>query len=152
MKSKVLIILILGLIFLAGILGSYLIFRNYLKSKPKEISQIATESIAKISLEALKEKIDQKEVFYLIDLRSPEEYKKEHIPTAVLIPYPDLEKFKDKILKEAEVILYCRGEKCGTSLVAAKKLISWGYKDVKVLQGGVKDWQAKGWLLEVGIP
>lgn len=70
---------------------------------------------------------------FIIDLRTPEEYRMYHIRGAVNIPYRRLGKCwelpKDRIL-----ILYC--ERGAVSMVAAKELAARGYR-VKTVIGGI---------------
>ncbi len=109
---------------------------------------------AKISIDELKSKNDKWEGYVLLDLRSPEEYKEEHLPHATMAPYRVFEKpnIIDRISpfldKRDEIILYCRGTKCQTSEVAARQLIGLGFNNVKVLDGGVNEWKTRGWPTE----
>lgn len=56
----------------------------------------------------------------IVDLRSKEEYEQSHIPSAVNIPYEDLDDYKQFFYKWKNVILYCaRGN---LSLLAAREI------------------------------
>lgn len=69
----------------------------------------------------------------IIDLRDKEDYHEGHIPTAVNIPYNQLSKYKYKIGKFYQVIVYCeRGSK---SLLAARELCKLGYYVINVYGG-----------------
>lgn len=69
----------------------------------------------------------------VIDLRDREEYLAGHIPTAVNIPYKDLEANKVRLLRSCLLIFYCdRGH---ISLMAARDLIKDGY-NIRSLHGG----------------
>ena len=70
----------------------------------------------------------------IIDLRSPYDYYKGHIPTAVNIPYRDFEKGKHGLAKNKTLIFYC--ERGSTSLILARDLSEEGYK-VKSIYGGI---------------
>lgn len=141
------IIAILAVIIIFGV-GFWLggIFKNnFFFSKAPQ---------AKISIDELKSKNDKWEGYVLLDLRSPEEYKEEHLPHATSAPYSVFEKPNviDRISpfldKRDVVILYCRGSECKTSEVAARQLVGLGYNNVKVLNGGIDDWKARGWPTE----
>jgi rhodanese-related sulfurtransferase len=68
----------------------------------------------------------------IIDLRDRKEYFAGHIPTAVNIPYEDLEANKNR-LRRCLLIFYCdRGH---VSLLAARDLVKEGY-NVRSLHGG----------------
>ena len=141
------VVVILATVIIFGI-GFYLggIFNNnFFFSKTPQ---------AKISIDELKTKNDRWEGYVLLDLRSPEEYKEEHLPHATSVPYSAFQKpnIIDRISpfldKRDEIILYCRGTKCQTSEVAARQLIGLGFNNIKVLDGGVDDWKARGWSTE----
>lgn len=69
----------------------------------------------------------------IIDLRSHNEYMQGHIPTAVNIPYDELDFCKYKLKRYYEIILYC--ERGGNSLLAARMLSRLGYR-IKNVYGG----------------
>lgn len=71
----------------------------------------------------------------IIDLRSPDEYAAGHIPTAINIPYDDLEERKYSLSKKDLLIFYC--ERGNISLLAARDLLREGY-NIKSLFGGIK--------------
>jgi len=91
-----------------------------------------------ITVEELKEKIDRKEDFQLIDVRESFEYDTsnldgENIPLAGIL----LE--KDKISKDKPVIIHCRSGK--RSAQAIKMLENEGFDNLYNLQGGILAWK-----------
>jgi phage shock protein E len=79
---------------------------------------------------------------YLIDVRTPEEWKKDHIPGAILIPYDQIgQRFSVLGLdKQAPIGLFCKsGGRAGT---AKNVLQSLGYRNVENL-GGISDARGK---------
>ncbi|NLL00669.1 MAG: rhodanese-like domain-containing protein [Clostridiales bacterium] len=71
----------------------------------------------------------------IIDLRSYEDYINGHIPTAINIPYENLEQERHKLNKDNLLILYCdRGH---ISLMAARDLMKYGYH-IKSMYGGIR--------------
>jgi len=93
---------------------------------------------SKITPEFLKKILDENDKNYLlIDVRTPSEYKKGHIPSALLIPYDEIEKHTEEISKEKVIILYCHsGRRSGIALSALKNL---GYKKL-INFGGITNW------------
>ena len=85
----------------------------------------------------------------IIDVRTPEEHEMGFIPgTHYLIPHTAIgEKIKElKIDPQKDtIIVYCRSG--NRSTIAAKVLESKGYKNVLNLQGGIREWQARGYKL-----
>ena len=73
----------------------------------------------------------------IIDLRTPEEYRKSHIRTAVNIPYEKLNACR-QFSRKKQLILYC--ERGSSSLFAARELTKMGYQ-VKSVVGGIRCYQ-----------
>jgi rhodanese-related sulfurtransferase len=69
----------------------------------------------------------------IIDLRDKKEYREGHIPTAVNIPYEELEEQKKKLKQYSLLIFYC--DRGNISLLAARDLLKAGY-NIKSLYGG----------------
>ena len=79
----------------------------------------------------------------LVDVRTPEEFKNEHILTAqninVLSP-----SFNDDIKsldKNKPVVVYCKSG--GRSTKCAKKLLKLGFAQIYDLQGGITSWKQR---------
>ena len=96
--------------------------------------------MGEITVEGLKQKMDQNEDFILIDVREPYEYEEFNLGGR-LIPLgefmdriPEMEDFKTK-----EIIINCRSGK--RSAMATEVLTNAGFPDVKNLVGGVLRWQ-----------
>ncbi len=76
----------------------------------------------------------------IIDLRDEVDYMKGHIPSAVNIPYDNLERERQRLNKSYLLIFYCdRGH---ISLMAARDLMKYGYH-IKSLHGGVRAYYGK---------
>lgn len=76
----------------------------------------------------------------IIDLRDSKDYLKGHIPTAVNIPYDDLESERHNLSHIKLLIFYCdRGH---ISLMAARDLIKYGYH-IKSMHGGLRAYYGK---------
>lgn len=76
----------------------------------------------------------------IIDLRDRKDYDKGHIPTAVNIPYEELERKKQYIRKDSLLIFYC--DRGNVSLLAIRDLMKDGY-EMKSLYGGVHAYHGK---------
>ena len=76
----------------------------------------------------------------IIDLRDKDDYIRGHIPSAVNIPYKNLEKEKDNLNKDMLLIFYCdRGH---ISLMAARDMMKYGYH-IKSMYGGIRAYHGK---------
>jgi rhodanese-related sulfurtransferase/biotin operon repressor len=79
----------------------------------------------------------------LLDVRAETEYAVGHVPGAVNIPLPELERRLAELRKDQEVIAYCRGPHCALSAEAVRALSAKGYK-ARHFNGGLPGWQALG--------
>ncbi len=52
--------------------------------------------------------------------------------------------------KTAPVVFYCAGRGCPVSGLAAREAAKFGYTDVWVYEGGIKDWRASGMEVATG--
>jgi NADPH-dependent 2,4-dienoyl-CoA reductase/sulfur reductase-like enzyme/rhodanese-related sulfurtransferase len=77
---------------------------------------------------------------FMLDVRSPSEYRQDHIEDAVNIPLDELRDRMDEVPKDQEVWAYCAvGQR---SYYAARALSQYGY-DIKNLSGGFKTFTLK---------
>jgi len=117
------------------------------QAQVKPAKQIVTEAksnIVQISIDELKKKIESKEKFILVDVRTEEEYLAGHIEGSVWIPRGELEFDIQKLTNDPgiEIVVYCRGG--GRSALAVGALNNIGYKKVFNLDGGFKKWVSEG--------
>jgi adenylyltransferase/sulfurtransferase len=89
----------------------------------------------------LKEKIDAKDDFFLLDVREPNEYQIGRIPGSTLIPLGEVPQRVNEIPRDKEIIVHCKMG--GRSAKAAAFLRQQGFKSVKNLKGGILDWSDK---------
>jgi rhodanese-related sulfurtransferase len=106
-----------------------------------------------VTSEQLKGLLDSKRAdTVLIDARTAQEYQEAHILAAVNIPQPVLEKDPAVLTaaKDAHLVFYCNGVKCGKSGKAAVIARSLGYTDISVYADGMPVWEEKGYPLYTG--
>lgn len=96
-----------------------------------------------ISVEEVKERIDNGQTINLIDVREPYEHAEFNIG-GTLCPLGKIQSMMvDELedLKDQELILYCRsGNRSGQACMILDML---GFKDTKNLVGGILTWQDK---------
>jgi len=85
----------------------------------------------------------------LLDVRPTDEYEAGHLPDAVNMQLPELEKRLGELPKNLEVIAYCRGPYCFLAFEAVAELRKKGYK-VRRLEDGYPEWKAAGLPVETG--
>jgi rhodanese-related sulfurtransferase len=92
----------------------------------------------------------------LVDARIPELYSEGHLPGAVSLPYAEAEgyidTFKIRTAKETALIIYCSGYGCPDSFDLALLLLTDGYQDVSVFEGGYPQWRDAGKPIETDLP
>jgi len=80
----------------------------------------------------------------VVDARSPEAYRQEHIPGAVNIPHRTMSHETTKHLdRSALVVTYCDGIGCNASTKGALNMATLGFR-VKELMGGLDWWKRDG--------
>jgi len=85
---------------------------------------------------------------FLLDVRTPGEYKQAHIHGAELIPLDELGAKLARLPKERDIICVC--ESGSRSSAAARHLSSQGYK-VSNLRGGMSRWVRSGLPVKSGM-
>ena len=78
----------------------------------------------------------------IVDVRSPEEWSKGHLPGAVHIPLAALPDRVDELNRAAPIVLHCKGG--GRSSIATSFLQSRGMASVSNLVGGYEAWVQSG--------
>jgi rhodanese-related sulfurtransferase len=88
----------------------------------------------------------------VIDSRSAGEYQEVHIKNAISIPLSKLEKEPALLTspKDAILVFYCNGIKCGKSGKSAKIALDNGYANVYVYSDGMPVWEEKGYAIYAG--
>jgi adenylyltransferase/sulfurtransferase len=92
-------------------------------------------------------KIDRKDSFTLIDVRTEREHRFCHIEGSTHMPLDKLEGLYLQLEKDAEIITYCHHGM--RSLKAVEFLISRGFTNVKSMSGGIHLWSEE---IDASIP
>ena len=90
--------------------------------------------------------VDKKKNVYLLDVRTPDEFRQARLRGAVLIPINEIEKRFKEIPRNRPVVIYCA---VGTrSNLVAGFLVSKGYTDVYNVSDGIVGWYRNGFPIE----
>jgi len=134
MKNRILAVLFIALYVtvLTGCSSS----TNSLVGNPTEGT---SSSYEKITGSKVKELINQNKNITILDVRTEEEYKAGHIEGSLLIPYDEISKKAENILKDksSTIIVYCHSGR--RSAIAAQTLSELGYSNIYDL-GGISNW------------
>ena len=102
---------------------------------------MATEQIRFISVQHLKRMMEGGEPYILLDVRSREDYAKEHIKGSKSLPLEELDKVKQLYKPSDNIIVYCDSYVCSASSSAARMLSRMGFTNVHDYKGGLHEWK-----------
>ncbi|RRR65408.1 MAG: rhodanese-like domain-containing protein [Candidatus Viridilinea halotolerans] len=102
-----------------------------------------------MNVSELKQRLDAGERFYLLDVRSAEEYSGDgRIAGAHLLPLPMLAMRQSELPRDIPIVCVCRsGNRSG---VAAEQLARQGFSEVINLTGGMIAWARAGLPMKRG--
>lgn len=88
----------------------------------------------------------------LIDVREHGQYGEAHLLLAVSLPYSRLELDAPRLVPRRDVpVVLIDDESLQVAALAARRLAALGYRDLRVLAGGVQAWQRAGLRLFAGV-
>jgi rhodanese-related sulfurtransferase len=80
--------------------------------------------------------------FFIVDARDATQFEKDHIPGAVNIEWRQVLARRSELPQDKPILIYCN---TGTlSAQAGFALRVAGFDNLRILQGGMSEWQAKG--------
>jgi NADPH-dependent 2,4-dienoyl-CoA reductase/sulfur reductase-like enzyme/rhodanese-related sulfurtransferase len=86
----------------------------------------------------VKARLDAKDDFLFLDVRSPAEYQQEYLPGSTLIPLGALRSRLGELPRDKDIVTFCKVSLRGYE--AAKILQGAGFPRVRVMDGGVAVW------------
>ena len=109
----------------------------------------ASQSFSRIKCEELKKMIDSKTADILVVSNDPQEsFEEGHIPGAISFPWADTLKVPVALPRNKTLILYCSCSHEEDSSDMAAKLARFGYRNVKLLEGGFLKWSELKYPIE----
>jgi 3-mercaptopyruvate sulfurtransferase SseA len=105
--------------------------------------------IPRITPEELNKMIGSKADIVVVDNQPKTEYNKAHIPGAVNLPWAMEIEGPGDLPRDKPLILYCGCAHEEDSASMADQLIeNFGYEQIKLLKGGLSQWQKLGYPIE----
>ncbi len=104
--------------------------------------------MARLSVESLSELLDRGERPLIVDVRSHAARIDGRIPGAIISLGDELAPELIAHPKEALIVVYCACPNDASAVIAARKLLERGFRDVRPLAGGIDAWTAAGRALE----
>ena len=80
--------------------------------------------------------------FMVIDARDPAQFAKGHIPGAINMDWRQVLAKRNTIPKNKPALIYCNTGSLSAQAGFALRVAGW--ENVRILQGGMSEWQAKG--------
>lgn len=103
------------------------------------------DDIVPLNLERVRALLDDDdERVVLLDVRPSRRYEQGHIPGAINIPLPELQRRDARLAGADRIIVYAGDGHSGLGAAATKRLIELRYRDVYHFRGGLATWQAQG--------
>ena len=112
-----------------------------LVSGPGAVAEEATPAVATKDLKSV---ITAPDGPLLLDVRTPEEYAKGHIPGALLVPVDELADRLEQLApyKERGIVTYCQS---GRRAERARGILQEaGFQNLRVLEGSIARWREEG--------
>jgi rhodanese-related sulfurtransferase len=103
----------------------------------------------RIQADRVKQLLDSGEAVWLVDLREPDEFKRQHLPGAHSLPLKQLQRSFMKVPRTGRVVLYCSCAEGNVDEGYSYQLLrELGYRNVSVLEGGFTEWRRLGYPVE----
>lgn len=115
------------------------VFKHYLRKASAEEEKTEISHPDTVDLDDLAKKIEGNEKITVLDVREPAEFAFGHIPGSVNIPLGELENRFEELNNAENLHIICRSG--NRSDLAAQKLTAKGFKNVKNVVSGMKDWK-----------
>lgn len=80
--------------------------------------------------------------FFIVDARDERQFNKDHIPGAVNIEWRQVIAQRSGLPKDKPILIYCNTGTLSAQAGFALRLA--GYDNLRILQGGLHEWKAKG--------
>ncbi len=110
-----------------------------------QIVNDAKKRVRETTVDEVKQRMDRGEKFLLVDVREESEWAKDHLPGAIHLGKGVIERDVEQKVPDTAtpMVLYCGGG--FRSALAADNLQKMGYTNVISMDGGVREWRAKGY-------
>jgi rhodanese-related sulfurtransferase len=114
------------------------------------IVQDAKKRIRELTVEQVNAKLERGEKFHLVDVREDNEWAKDHASGAIHLGRGIIERDVEQAIPDhgSEIVLYCGGGY--RSALAADNLQRMGYTSVYSMDGGIREWRARGYPMSKG--
>ncbi len=120
---------------------------------PRFVARLRHPAMGRIDAASMKTQLDRGDSRVVLDVRGVDEYRGElgHIPGAVNVPLVELPGALSRLasLGEKGAVVVCRTDK--RSAKAAELLAAAGWREIKILEGGMEQWTRLGFPVDRGL-
>lgn len=106
-------------------------------------TSLAKNEIQNVSVDDVSAMLKDKNKYFLLDVRTQEEYSSGFIENSILIPVAELESRFSEIPSDKPIIVYCASG--NRSKQAAQILVKNNFNPVYNMLGGITEWGKKGY-------
>ena len=110
------------------------------------------ENLRRCTRDAFRAVYDSDTTSYLLDVRLPEEYETGHIPRSVSLPLGQMALAHENFLAVRAAPVFVVSDDDLRPVWAASLLQHLGFRDVAILDGGLREWGEAGLAMEQGVP
>jgi rhodanese-related sulfurtransferase len=106
----------------------------------------ATNPPSELSVDELAARLASTAPPLVAEILGPQNFASGHLPGALNLPLEGFAERAQQALpsKTQEIVVYCASSTCQNSDIAARKLQSLGYQNVRVFRGGKAAWRDAG--------
>jgi membrane protein DedA with SNARE-associated domain/rhodanese-related sulfurtransferase len=114
------------------------------------LRRLHAELMRGVTVDELREMIEREEPVTLLDIRHPINFRLNPVllPGALRIGYNEIESRLAEIPLETPLVAYCDCPNDQASVLAVRHLHRLGAKSARVLKGGLREWEARGFATE----
>jgi len=117
------------------------------KAPSQESSVSVGSRAADLSVAELKASLAQENPWLLVDVRTPGEFSRGHVPGAINVPLGQLEgRLAELESGRGGLFVVCQSG--GRSAAASERLVGWGFTQVTNISGGTGAWIAASYPVE----
>jgi len=148
-KSRIVINVV---ILITGLCAAGYSLRSFWSSGPPAVVKHIDPALHTITAPELKELLIEKgDSLVLVDVRERDDFRKEHIPSAINIPFDEIEvRAEDELSKSTHIVLsfYKCDQENTVSVITSSSLKNLGFTNVSVLDGGINKWKESSYDLQ----